>query len=112
EDRSRATEASQTVDINSPPGIERLFDGHLNLAHPIGRGRVHIRDGQTPVSDSPIPRHRLFLEELRVRLKPFAFVSQIEKEVYAWLQKLRQLSAGLVFCPRPGILARQQSSGN
>ena len=87
EDRSRPTGPSQTVDINCPTGIERLFDGHLNLAHPISRRRIHIRYGQTPVSDSPIPGHRLFLEELRVRLKPFAFLRQIEKEVHACVQK-------------------------
>src|SRR5262245_276280 len=61
EDRSRAPDPSQTMDIHRPPGLERRLDGLLNLAHPLCCGRVHIGDWQTPVNDSPIPRRRLFL---------------------------------------------------
>src|SRR5262245_18752867 len=87
EDCSRAPEPSQTVDINRPPGLEGHLNGLLNLAHPLGCGRVHIGYWQTPVNDSPIPRPRLLLQERRIRLKPFALFRQIEKEVYAHVQK-------------------------
>src|SRR5215475_5831017 len=50
EDCPRTPHASQTVDINRPPILERRLDSLLNLAHPLGRWRIQIGDRQTLVN--------------------------------------------------------------